>query len=179
MAAPEPTRRGPLAGLRVLELAGIGPAPFCAMMLADQGATVLRIDRPGPAHLPGPPHARQARPELEFLNRGRRSAVLDLKHPRAVDALLRLADTADVLLEGLRPGVTERLGAGPDVCLQRNPRLVYARMTGWGQDGPLATTVGHDIGYIARAGALHALAGRAARRSSRRTCWGISAAAGC
>jgi alpha-methylacyl-CoA racemase len=160
VTVPEPTRRGPLAGLRVLELAGIGPAPFCAMMLADQGATVLRIDRPGPAHLPGPPHARQARPELEFLNRGRRSAVLDLKHPRAVDALLRLADTADVLLEGLRPGVTERLGAGPDVCLQRNPRLVYARMTGWGQDGPLATTVGHDIGYIARAGALHAL-GRA------------------
>jgi len=154
MAAPEPTRRGPLAGLRVLELAGIGPAPFCAMMLADQGATVLRIDRPAAA----PP--RQTRPELDFLNRGRRSAVLDLKHPRAVDALLRLADTADVLLEGLRPGVTERLGAGPDVCLQRNPRLVYARMTGWGQDGPLATTVGHDIGYIARAGALHAL-GRA------------------
>ena len=160
MTAPEPTRRGPLSGLRVLELAGLGPAPFCAMMLADQGATVLRIDRPGPAHLPGLPHARPARPELEFLNRGRRSAVLDLKHPRAVDALLRLADTADVLLEGLRPGVTERLGAGPDVCLQRNPRLVYARMTGWGQDGPLAATVGHDIGYIARAGALHAL-GRA------------------
>ena len=160
MTAPEPTRRGPLSGLRVLELAGLGPAPFCAMMLADQGATVLRIDRPGPAHLPGLPQARPARPELEFLNRGRRSAVLDLKHPRAVDALLRLADTADVLLEGLRPGVTERLGAGPDVCLQRNPRLVYARMTGWGQDGPLAATVGHDIGYIARAGALHAL-GRA------------------
>jgi len=154
VTVPEPTRRGPLAGLRVLELAGIGPAPFCAMLLADQGATVLRIDRPAAA----PP--RQTRPELDFLNRGRRSAVLDLKHPRAVDALLRLADTADVLLEGLRPGVTERLGAGPDVCLQRNPRLVYARMTGWGQDGPLATTVGHDIGYIARAGALHAL-GRA------------------
>jgi alpha-methylacyl-CoA racemase len=158
MTAPEPTRRGPLAGLRVLELAGIGPGPFCAMLLADQGATVLRIDRPGaPTHLPSP---LQARPELEFLNRGRRSAMLDLKHPRAVDALLRLAGTADVLLEGLRPGVTERLGVGPDVCLQRNPRLVYARMTGWGQDGPLATTVGHDIGYIARTGALHAL-GRA------------------
>jgi len=151
MAAPEPTRRGPLAGLRVLELAGIGPGPFCAMLLADQGATVLRIDRPGPAG---------TRTGREFLNRGRRSAVLDLKHPRAVDALLRLADAADVLLEGLRPGVTERLGVGPDVCLARNPRLVYARMTGWGQDGPLAATVGHDIGYIARAGALHAL-GRA------------------
>jgi alpha-methylacyl-CoA racemase len=151
MAAPEPTRGGPLAGLRVLELAGIGPGPFCAMMLADQGATVLRIDRPG---------ASPARPERELLNRGRQSAVLDLKHPRAVDALLRLADTADVLLEGLRPGVTERLGVGPEVCLSRNPRLVYARMTGWGQDGPLASTVGHDIGYIARTGALHAL-GRA------------------
>jgi alpha-methylacyl-CoA racemase len=151
MAAPQPTRRGPLAGLRVLELAGIGPGPFCAMLLADQGATVLRIDRPGTG---------SAHPERELLNRGRRSAVLDLKHPGAVDALLRLADTADVLLEGLRPGVTERLGVGPEVCLRRNPRLVYARMTGWGQDGPLASTVGHDIGYIARAGALHAL-GRA------------------
>jgi alpha-methylacyl-CoA racemase len=138
----------------VLELAGIGPGPFCAMLLADQGATVLRVDRPGAAS------PLQAHPEREFLNRGRRSAVLDLKHPRAVDALLRLADAADVLLEGLRPGVTERLGVGPEVCLRRNPRLVYARMTGWGQDGPLASTVGHDIGYIARTGALHAL-GRA------------------
>src|SRR5580693_8600889 len=150
-AAGDRTARGPLAGLRVLELAGIGPGPFCAMMLADQGATVLRIDRPGPA---------AARPERDLMNRGRRSAALDLKHPRAVDALLRLVDAADVLLEGFRPGVTERIGVGPDVCLQRNPRLVYARMTGWGQDGPLASTVGHDIGYIARAGALHAL-GRA------------------
>ncbi|MBV9207497.1 MAG: CoA transferase, partial [Actinobacteria bacterium] len=142
---------GPLAGIRVLELAGIGPGPFCAMMLADAGATVLRIDRPG-----GAPE----RPELALLNRGRRSAVLDLKHPRAADALRRLADAADVLLEGFRPGVTERLGIGPDVCLRRNPRLVYARMTGWGQDGPLAGAAGHDIGYIARAGALHGL-GRA------------------
>ena len=140
--------------MRVLELAGIGPGPFCAMMLADSGATVLRIDRPGP----GPKH-----PEREFLNRGRQSAVLDLKHPRAVDALLRLVDTADVLLEGFRPGVTERMGVGPEVCLQRNPRLIYARMTGWGQDGPLAATAGHDIGYIARTGALHAL-GRAGGR---------------
>jgi alpha-methylacyl-CoA racemase len=149
--AGERTRRGPLAGVRVLELAGIGPGPFCAMMLADSGATVLRIDRPGPA---------AAQPERDLLNRGRRSAVLDLKHPRAVDALLRLAGTADVLLEGFRPGVTERIGVGPDVCLQRNPRLIYARMTGWGQHGPLAPTVGHDIGYLARTGALHAL-GRA------------------
>jgi alpha-methylacyl-CoA racemase len=142
---------GPLAGVRVIELAGIGPGPFCAMMLADSGATVLRIDRPG---------AGPARSEREFLNRGRQSAVLDLKHPRAVDALLRLIDVADVLLEGFRPGVTERMGVGPDICLARNPRLIYARMTGWGQQGPKATTAGHDIGYIARTGALHAL-GRA------------------
>jgi alpha-methylacyl-CoA racemase len=121
------------------------------MMLADQGATVLRIDRPG---------AGQDHPERALLNRGRRSVVLDLKNPRAVDALLRLVDAADVLLEGFRPGVTERMGVGPQVCLERNPRLVYARMTGWGQDGPLAGAAGHDIGYIARTGALHAL-GRA------------------
>src|SRR5579862_9190146 len=150
---------GPLAGVRVLELAGIGPGPFCAMMLADSGATVLRIDRPTPAAASGPGHP-PARPEREFLNRGRQSAVLDLKHPRAIDALLRLVDTADVLLEGYRPGVTERMGVGPDACLARNPRLVYARMTGWGQEGPQARTARHDIGYIARTGALHAL-GRA------------------
>ena len=150
-SGPERTRGGPLAGLRVLELASLGPGPFCAMMLADSGATVLRIDRPG---------ASGGRPETNLMSRGRQSAVLDLKHPRAVDALLRLVDHADVLLEGLRPGVTERLGVGPDVCLRRNPRLVYARMTGWGQDGPHATAAGHDIGYIARAGALHGL-GRA------------------
>ena len=150
----KPARGGPLAGLRVLELAGIGPGPFCAMMLADQGATVLRIDRPG---VQG---TSSRRPEHELLNRGRQSAVLDLKHPRAIDALLRLVDAADVLLEGFRPGVTERLGVGPDICLRRNPRLVYARMTGWGQDGPLSGAAGHDIGYIARAGALHGL-GRA------------------
>jgi alpha-methylacyl-CoA racemase len=150
---------GPLTGVRVLELAGIGPGPFCAMMLADSGATVLRIDRPGIGRPgPGPEH-----PEREFLNRGRQSAMLDLKHPQAVDALLRLVDTADVLLEGFRPGVTERMGVGPQACLARNPRLIYARMTGWGQDGPLARTVGHDIGYIARTGALHAL-GRAGGR---------------
>jgi alpha-methylacyl-CoA racemase len=139
---------GPLAGVRVLELAGIGPGPFCAMMLADQGATVLRIDRPGPA-------PRSAERAVMF--RGRQSAVLDLKHPRGTDALLRLVDVADVLLEGFRPGVTERMGVGPDACLARNPRLVYARMTGWGQDGPLSRTAGHDIGYIARTGALHAV----------------------
>jgi alpha-methylacyl-CoA racemase len=151
-AEPEgPSRRGPLAGVRVLELAGIGPGPFCAMMLADQGATVLRIDRPGAASF---------QPERDLLNRGRQSAVLDLKQPRGTGALLRLVDAADVLLEGFRPGVTERLGVGPEVCLRRNPRLVYARMTGWGQFGPMSTAAGHDIGYIARAGALHGL-GRA------------------
>ena len=122
------------------------------MMLADQGATVLRIDRPGVRGAALAPR--------ELLNRGRQSAVLDLKHPRAIDALLRLVEAADVLLEGFRPGVTERLGVGPDICLRRNPRLVYARMTGWGQQGPLAGAAGHDIGYIARAGALHGL-GRA------------------
>ena len=147
----EPTRQGPLGGIRALEFAGIGPGPFCAMMLADLGADVLRIDRPD-ASAPNP---RQA-----LLNRGRKSVMLDLKHPLAVDTVLRLIDSADVLLEGMRPGVMERLGIGPDVCLERNPRLIYARMTGWGQYGPLATTAGHDIGYIARTGALHAL-GRA------------------
>ena len=168
MSAPAPAERraGPLAGVRVIELAGIGPGPFCAMMLADSGATVLRIDRPGPdrpgTDRPGPdrPGTDQARPEREFLNRGRQSVVLDLKHPRAVDALLRLVEAADVLLEGFRPGVTDRMGVGPEACLRRNPRLVYARMTGWGQQGPLAGRVGHDIGYIARTGALHA-SGRA------------------
>jgi alpha-methylacyl-CoA racemase len=187
MNAREPGHQGPLAGVRVIELAGIGPGPFCAMMLADQGATVLRVDRPGPAAASGPANTAAAsgpadtagasgpadtaaasgpadtataRREREFLNRGRQSVVLDLKHPRAVDALFRLVDVADVLLEGFRPGVTERMGVGPDACLRRNPRLVYARMTGWGQEGPLAAKAGHDIGYIARAGALHAL-GRA------------------
>jgi alpha-methylacyl-CoA racemase len=135
----------------VIELAGLGPGPFCAMMLADAGADVLRIDRPD---------TDTAFAAADLLARGRQSAVLDLKHPRGTDALLRLIDAADVLLEGYRPGVAERLGIGPQTCTDRNPRLVYARMTGWGQDGPLAPTVGHDIGYIARSGALHAL-GRA------------------
>ena len=110
----EPARPGPLAGIRVLEFAGIGPGPFCAMMLADSGATVLRVDRPGPAAASSQANTAAARPERAFLNRGRQSAVLDLKHPRAVDALLRLVDAADVLLEGFRPGVTERMGIGPE-----------------------------------------------------------------
>jgi len=144
-------RRGPLAGIRVLELGGIGPGPYCAMMLVNSGATILRIDRPGPSEQPGSGE----RDGREPGDRSRQSVMLDLRNPRAVDAVLRLVEQADVLLEGFRPGVTERLGLGPEVCLQRNPRLVYARMTGWGQDGPMSNVVGHDIDYIARSGALH------------------------
>jgi alpha-methylacyl-CoA racemase len=144
---------GPLQGLRVIELAGIGPGPFAAMLLADLGADVLRIDRPGSTPLFG-------RTEHDLLTRGRRSVAVDLKHPDGAATLLTLTERADVLLEGFRPGVAERLGLGPDECLARNPRLVYGRMTGWGQDGPLASTAGHDVGYIAVTGALHAI-GRA------------------
>jgi alpha-methylacyl-CoA racemase len=137
---------GPLRGVRVVELAGIGPGPHAAMLLADLGADVIRIDRPGGQPLTGGP--------TDLLNRGRPSVALDLKHPDGVATVLDLVETADVLLEGLRPGTTERLGLGPDACLARNPRLVYGRMTGWGQDGPLAQTAGHDLGYIAITGAL-------------------------
>jgi len=141
---------GPLQGVRVVEVAGIGPGPFCAMLLADMGAEVVRVDRPAssPATYP------------YVLARGRRSVAVDLKHPSGAGVVLRLAGSADVLLEGFRPGVAERLGIGPDACLARNPRLVYGRMTGWGQDGPLAGTAGHDINYVALAGALHPI-GRA------------------
>lgn len=141
---------GPLTGLRVLELAGIGPAPYAAMMLADLGAEVVRVDRPGQAPDGAGP----------VVARGRRSVILDLKQPAAVGALLGMIDRADVLIDPYRPGVAERLGIGPEVCLGRNPRLVYGRMTGWGQDGPWAGMAGHDIGYIAITGALHAI-GRA------------------
>jgi alpha-methylacyl-CoA racemase len=140
---------GPLRGVRVVELAGIGPGPHAAMILADLGADVIRIDRPGGQALTGGP--------TDLLNRGRPSVALDLKHPDGVATVLDLVDTSEVLLEGLRPGTTERLGLGPDVCLARNPRLVYGRMTGWGQDGPLAQTAGHDLGYIAITGALFAM----------------------
>jgi alpha-methylacyl-CoA racemase len=145
-------RSGPLAGVRVIEVAGIGPGPFCAMMLADMGADVLRVDRTGPADL-GLPVA----PRFSVLNRGRRSVALDLKNPGAVAAVKRLVAGADALVEGFRPGVMERLGLGPDVCLAVNPRLVYGRMTGWGQDGPLAAAAGHDINYIALTGVLHSI----------------------
>jgi alpha-methylacyl-CoA racemase len=140
---------GPLTGVRVLELAGIGPGPYAAMVLSDMGAEVVRIDRAAsvPASPPG-------RPPVDVLNRGRRSLAVDLKVPEGVEAVLRLVASADALIEGFRPGVTERLGLGPDVCLERSPRLVYGRMTGWGQDGPYASAAGHDINYIALAGAL-------------------------
>src|SRR3954449_7207838 len=141
---------GPLSGLKVVELAGIGPGPFAAMLLADLGADVLRIDRPGATPTFGDPG-------VDLLNRGRRSVAVDLKHPQGAATVLALAERADVLLEGFRPGVVERLGLGPEECLARNPRLVYGRMTGWGQDGPLARTAGHDVGYIAVTGALHAI----------------------
>ena len=142
--------RGPLAGVRVVELAGIGPVPYAAMLLADMGADVLRVDRPGDPQSVIPP-------ETDVLRRNRRSVVLDLRQPQAVRALRRLASRADVLLEGFRPGVVERLGVGPEQCFEENPRLVYGRMTGWGQDGPLAATAGHDIDYLAITGALHAI----------------------
>lgn len=143
---------GPLRDVRVIELAGIGPAPFCGMLLADLGATVLRVDRPGHTN-PGNPLP----PRLDILNRGRSSVAIDLKHPQAAALVLDLVARADVLIEGFRPGVVERLGIGPEPCLARNPRLVFGRMTGFGQTGPLAPRAGHDINYIALSGALDAI----------------------
>jgi alpha-methylacyl-CoA racemase len=140
---------GPLQGMKVIEVAGIGPGPFCAMVLADLGADVLRIDRSGSVR--GEPDTRA---KFDVLGRGRKSVGIDLKHPDGVAAVLRLVERADVLTEGFRPGVMERLGLGPDVCLEKNPRLVYGRMTGWGQSGPLAHAAGHDINYISLAGCL-------------------------
>jgi len=146
---------GPLNGLKVIELAGIGPGPMAAMLLADMGATVLRVDRKTPVALG------VQRPErFDLLLRNRRSIPLDLKQPAAIELVLDLVSRSDVLIEGFRPGVTERLGLGPEICLAKNPKLIYGRMTGWGQDGPLASTVGHDINYIALTGTLHAI-GRA------------------
>jgi alpha-methylacyl-CoA racemase len=146
---------GPLTGTKIVELAGIGPGPFCAMLLADMGAEVVRVDRTADAGLG------IAKPtQFDLYNRSRASIAVDLKQPDGVATVLRLIDQADALIEGFRPGVTERLGLGPDVCLARNPRLVYGRMTGWGQHGPLAHAAGHDWNYIAITGALHAI-GRA------------------
>ncbi|MEQ1864279.1 MAG: CaiB/BaiF CoA-transferase family protein [Micropepsaceae bacterium] len=138
---------GPLQGVKVIEFAGIGPGPFCTMLLSDMGAEVVRIDRKG---------GRGAN-KFDITSRGRRSLALDLKKPEAVEVALKLIAQSDALLEGFRPGVMEKLGLGPDVCLKRNPKLVYGRMTGWGQTGPLAQAAGHDINYIALTGALHAI----------------------
>ncbi|HVN88426.1 MAG TPA: CaiB/BaiF CoA-transferase family protein [Candidatus Binataceae bacterium] len=146
---------GPLTGFKVIELAGIGPAPMCAMLLSDLGAEVLRIDRTADAGL-----GISVETKYSLLNRGRRSVAFDLKKPEATEALLRLIEKADALIEGFRPGVMERLGLGPDVCQTRNPKLVYGRMTGWGQDGPMASAAGHDINYIALSGALHSIGRR-------------------
>ncbi|MFR9757508.1 CaiB/BaiF CoA transferase family protein [Streptomyces sp. TR06-5] len=139
--------RGPLQGVRVVELVGIGPGPFAAMLLADLGADVVRVDRPGGSAL-------GIDPAQDLTNRNKRSVVLDLKTHDGLQAALALVERADILIEGNRPGVTERLGIGPDACRARNPRLVYGRMTGWGQQGPLASRAGHDLGYIAVSGAL-------------------------
>ena len=149
---------GPLAGIRVVEMVGLGPCPFAAMMLADMGAEVIRIDRkasPGAAN-PFP----MLGTKYDVMARGRRSLALDLKHSAGRDTLLRLIDKADIVLEGFRPGVMERLGLGPEVCHARNPALVYGRVTGWGQHGPLSQAAGHDINYVALTGMLHAM-GRA------------------
>ncbi|MFT5530393.1 MAG: alpha-methylacyl-CoA racemase [Candidatus Poriferisodalaceae bacterium] len=143
---------GPLEGMRVVELAGIGPGPFCAMLLADLGADVIRVDRQQQVDL-GIDRGRK----YSVLNRGRRSIAVDLKNPDGIEAVLALVESADALIEGFRPGVTERLGLGPEECLARNPALVYGRMTGWGQEGPMAHAAGHDLNYIALTGALHAI----------------------
>ena len=149
---------GPLRGIKVVELAGIGPGPHAATILADLGADVIRIERPGSGAIGMPP-------EADFSTRGRPSVALDLKNPDAVQVVLDLVESADVLLEGMRPGVTERMGLGPDACWERNPGLVYGRMTGWGQTGPWALSAGHDMNYIAITGTLHATGQDAAKPS--------------
>ena len=148
---------GPLQGLRVIELAGIGPCPMCAMLLAELGADVVRVDRPIDSGL-----GIGMAPRFHLLNRSRPSIAVDLKHPDGVETVLRLVEAADALIEGFRPGVTERLGLGPGDCAARNPGLVYGRVTGWGQDGPLAKSAGHDLNYIALTGALDAIGRRGA-----------------
>lgn len=144
--------QGPLKGVKIVEIGSIGPAPFCCMLLADLGAEVVRIDRPA-GHDGGAP----VEPRFELLNRSRRSIQMNLKATEAVAAALRMVAQADILIEGFRPGVMERLGLGPETCMNLNPRLVYGRMTGWGQDGPLSKAPGHDINYISLTGALHAI----------------------
>jgi alpha-methylacyl-CoA racemase len=146
---------GPLSGIKVIELAGIGPGPMCGMLLSDMGAEVIRVDRTSESGLGVPSPTK-----FEVMNRGRRSIAVDLKQPEGRDVVLRLVEKADALIEGFRPGVAERLGLGPDDCWKRNPKLVYGRVTGWGQTGPLAHAAGHDINYIALTGALHAIGRR-------------------
>ncbi len=149
---------GPLTGYRIVELAGIGPGPFCAMHLSDMGAEVIRVDRTQDSELGIP-----SDPKFALLNRGRRSVAVNLKTKEGVEAVLKLVEKADGLIEGFRPGVTERLGLGPDVCLKRNPKLIYGRMTGFGQEGPIAHAAGHDINYIAMSGALHMIGRKGAK----------------
>ena len=149
---------GPLQGLTIIEISGIGPGPFAAMLLADMGAEVIRVERPG-----GSMFTAAQNPKLDFLNRNKRCISVNLKERDGVDTVLTLLEKADALLEGNRPGVMERLGLGPDICLARNPALVYGRMTGWGQEGPMAKEAGHDINYIALSGALHGI-GRAGEK---------------
>ena len=147
---------GPLAGKRIIEFAGIGPGPFCGMLFADMGAEVILIEKPpGSATTP----AGSSASKFRIIDRGKRSITLDLKQPAAVDIVMRLVENADGLIEGFRPGVMERLGLGPDECQRANPELVFGRVTGWGQDGPLSQAAGHDLNYIALSGALH-FAGR-------------------
>ncbi|MGN6286763.1 MAG: CaiB/BaiF CoA transferase family protein [Afipia sp.] len=153
--ASAPAAQGPLHGIRIVEFGGIGPAPMTAMLLADLGADVIRIDRLQPSGL-----GIQKPKQFDLLARGRQTVAIDLKHPDGVACALDLVASADGLIEGFRPGVMERIGLGPDECLKRNPRLVFGRVTGWGQEGPLAPTAGHDLNYIALTGALHAI-GRA------------------
>ena len=149
---------GPLQGLTIIEIAGIGPGPFAAMSLADMGAEVIRVERPG-----GSMFANAQNPKLDFLNRNKRCISINMKDADGVETILQMVEQADALLEGNRPGVMERLGLGPDECLARNPKLVYGRMTGWGQEGPMANEVGHDLNYIALSGALHPI-GRAGEK---------------
>ena len=160
-APPDVPSSGPLAGTRVIELAGIGPGPFAAMVLADLGAEVLRVDRhdrsaivPDATRPDAPTGEARAENPYDVLNRSRRRVAVDLRSEAGSELVLDLAEAADVLIEGFRPGVAERFGVGPEQCAARNPRLVYGRMTGWGQDGPLAQAAGHDINYLARAGVL-------------------------
>ena len=138
---------GPLSGFKIIEMAGIGPGPFCGMMLSDMGAEVVRVERIGVGD----------KAPKDVLARNRRSIGVDLKSAEGVEAVLRLIDSADAVFEGFRPGVMERLGLGPEICLDRNEKIVFGRMTGWGQSGPMAHAAGHDINYIALAGALHAI----------------------